>query len=396
MNDPFPRMRILLLASRAPYPVHNGEDLRIFQLARQLAARHEIHLVAYSQGGALPPEIENCFKQVHLLDERTNIDAAERGLRRIFDAFLPGRMFPFDKRVHALIRKLLSEQSFDWIWIPAWKMMPYSHALPGVRVLLDVMDDGVLELLRETRYPKSIKHLIIDLKRLLVTALFERKYFSRAQCCCLVAEPDARVLRRICPAAVTVTIPNGVDSDYFKPLGLPENYPSLVFEGNMSFGPSIDAICYFHAEVFPRVKQEIPETKLWIVGKDPAAVVGDLKADDVMVTGYVDDVRPYLDRASVFVCPMRKGAGIKNKVLQAWAMAKGVVGTPTAVAGLRARNGENILVAEDPRLFAQEIIRLLKNPTLRSMLGQNGRDTVLRHHTWEQQGKLLEERMRDL
>jgi len=370
--------------------LHNGEDLRIFQLAKQLSSRHEIHLIAYEQRGFPSEEIGDCFKEIHLLSGVVAIDETQRGYRRFVDAVLPSRLYGFDFRIDELLKKLIKEQRFDLIWIPAWQMMPYSYDIRGTRVLLDVMDDGVLELLREAKLSKSVKQFLVNLKRLLVTYLFEKKYFSHVDWCSVVTEADALFLRRICSRANVVTIPNGVDCEYFRPLGSREVYPSLVFEGNMSFAPSVDAICHFHSEILPKIKSQIPETKLWIVGKDPAKEVQNLKGVDVTVTGYVQDVRPYLDRASVFVCPMRKGAGIKNKILQAWAMGKPVVSTSIALAGLDAKPGENILVADKSDQFAAEVIRLLKDESLRKAMGALAKRTVCNRYSWRQQAELFE------
>jgi len=378
------------MASRVPYPLHNGEDLRIFHLAKQLSSRHEIHLIAYGQLGLLSEEIGSCFKQVYLLSETIGTHDTQRGYRRLVDAVLPSRMYGLDLRIAELLKKVIGEQCFDLVWIPAWQMMPYSYDIRGVRVLLDVMDDGVLELVREAKLSSSVKQLLVNLKRLLVTYLFEKKYFSRVKWCSVVTEADALFLRRICSRANVVTIPNGVDCEYFRPLGSREVYPSLIFEGNMSFGPSVDAICYFHSEVLPKIKSQIPETKLWIVGKDPAKEIQNLEAKDVTVTGYVEDVRPYLDRASVFVCPMRKGAGIKNKILQAWAMGKPVVCTSIALAGLHANPEENVIVADNSDHFAAQVVRLLKDESLRKAVGERAKRTVRDRYSWRQQAELLE------
>jgi glycosyltransferase involved in cell wall biosynthesis len=173
-------------------------------------------------------------------------------------------------------------------------------------------------------------------------------------------------------------------------MNLGEDYPSLVFEGNMSFGPSVDAIAYFCREVFPIITSRIPEIRLSIVGRDPTEDVRRLQSERVVVTGKVDDVRPYLDRASVFICPMRKGAGIKNKLLQAWSMAKAVVATSVATGGLAAVHEENVLIADDSQSFANEIIRILQSPQMRKTIGINGRHTVVRYYTWERQVQQLE------
>jgi glycosyltransferase involved in cell wall biosynthesis len=146
----------------------------------------------------------------------------------------------------------------------------------------------------------------------------------------------------------------------------------------------------------PRIAERVPEVKLTIVGKDPVPEVRRLAGERVIVTGFVDDVRPYIDRASIFVCPMRKGAGIKNKLLQAWAMAKPVVSTSIALGGLYAKPGENILVADTPAEFSEAVIRLLKNSVLRQALGGAGLKIIRGHYTWDRQGRLLEAALRAL
>jgi polysaccharide biosynthesis protein PslH len=389
-------MRFLLLTSQLPYPVLNGEDLRVWEFAKQLTSKHAVDLVAYRPMHDVPQVLRKCFRNVQLVEPVEPKTDSGGGMKRLLNAFRPSHMYRYDERIEKLVQRLLINEKYDWLWIPAWQMMPYSHGLTRARVLLDVMDDGVLELVREVRCSTSAKQLGVNLKRLLVTYFFERKYFSSVGCCCLVSDADAQVLKRVCPSAKVITVPNGVDSEYFSPKGLLADFPSLIFEGNMSFGPSADAITYFCSAIFPKIQAQVSETRLFVVGRDPTDEVRNLQCDRVQVTGYVDDVRPYLDRASVFVCPMRKGAGIKNKILQAWAMAKPVVATSVATAGLPANHGDNILIADEPAVFAEHVSSLLKNPEERRRLGQRGRETVLRYHAWERQVQLLEDRLTEL
>ena len=158
----------------------------------------------------------------------------------------------------------------------------------------------------------------------------------------------------------------------------------------MGFPPSVDAAVYFCQTIFPLVQRAVPKTKLYLVGKDPAPVIGALQGPNVVVTGYVDDVRPYLSRASVFVCPMRKGAGIKNKILQAWAMGKPVVATPIALGGLKSEVGESVLVASDPKEFAKLVIMLLSDKQQRQSIGKKALDTVRKYHDWAKSTRTLE------
>lgn len=389
-------MKILLLASRVPFPLHNGEDLRVFHFAKYLSRHHELQLLAYDSGLPPAPEVACYFSRIHTVKTPSTNGSNHRLMSRLKYAFSPDHLYFFDPQISRVLSHLLKEDRFDRVWIPAWQMIPYVRDIRDAPVFIDVMDDGVLELARELRVCGSLKEAGLILKKLFVTYRFERRYFCRAALCSLVSVTDAEVLSRVCPGARRVVIPNGVDSEYFKPLGFGEDFPSLVFEGNMSFPPSVDAVLYFCREILPLIWKQKPKAKFCIVGKDPVPEIRSLASDRITVTGYVDDVRPYLDRASVFVCPMRKGAGIKNKILQAWAMAKPVVATSTAVAGLCANKEENILIADEPSPFARQVDRLLSSSQLRRRLGQNGRATVLRYHTWQRQAQLLEDGMRDL
>jgi glycosyltransferase involved in cell wall biosynthesis len=185
-------------------------------------------------------------------------------------------------------------------------------------------------------------------------------------------------------------VQNGVDVDYFKPSATTDRSNTIVFEGNMSFSPNEDAAEHLVRDIFPRVASEFPNSKVVLVGKDPSPRVRALAGPRVEVTGFVRDVRPYLDAAAVFACPMRKGAGIKNKVLQAWAMGKPVVATSKATGGLMAREGENILVRDDPGAFADALIQLIRDPARRAALSAAARDTALSGYTWDRQCRALE------
>ncbi|HRY90479.1 MAG TPA: glycosyltransferase family 4 protein, partial [Rubrivivax sp.] len=166
-------------------------------------------------------------------------------------------------------------------------------------------------------------------------------------------------------------------------------------EGRMDFPPNVDAVLWFVAEVLPLVQRQRPGVKFWAVGNKPAPEVLALAGDAVTVTGWVDDVRPWLDRAALFVAPMRMGAGIKNKVLQAWAMGKAVVATPAAIGGLLAEPGANLEVAEGAEALAERIVQLLQDRERRTALGRAARATIEAHYTWARRAEALAEVMQD-
>ena len=163
----------------------------------------------------------------------------------------------------------------------------------------------------------------------------------------------------------------------------------------MSHLPNVEGMRFFCSKVLPRIRREWPSVKLEIVGRDPTPGVRALEAPSrassgVTVTGFVDDVRPHVRSAAAFVCPLIGGAGLKNKVLQAWALGKAVVATPISLGGLDARDGENVLVAEGPEELAAACLRVLADPELAARLGREGRRTAVTRFSWDQASERLE------
>ena len=159
----------------------------------------------------------------------------------------------------------------------------------------------------------------------------------------------------------------------------------------MNYDPNVDAVQYFYEDIFPSIKSRIPSVKLYIVGTDPKPAVKALARDPaVTVTGYVDDFRPYLDRAQVAVDPLRIGAGLQNKVLEGMAMGLPMVVTSKANEGIRAVDGRDVLVADCPSDFADHVVNLLRNPDRRRRLGQSARQLILDEWTWDKHFEHLE------
>lgn len=299
-------------------------------------------------------------------------------------------MIPISEAIRYHLQRILQERYYDVLWVSGWDLVTSLPRVQKVPWLADIIDDGVLEYWREVLSARTLTRFMRALKRLIMIYLFERRYFSSAARVLLVSEVDAASFQRVCPGASVDILHNGVDAEYFQPLGTLEEPLNIVFEGRIDFPPNTDGLLYFCSKVLPLIRKEIADVRFTIVGKSPPPEILALTNAHIEVTGYVDDVRPYLDRAAVFVCPLRKGAGIKNKVLQAWSMGKAVVATTPSTGGLATREGKNILIRDDPEGFAEAVIMLLANDSARRQLGSRARQTILEHYTWQTQVAQLE------
>lgn len=195
-------------------------------------------------------------------------------------------------------------------------------------------------------------------------------------------------------ADVVRVLPNGVDLDYFSPTDQPRESATLVFSGKMSYHANVTAGLYLVNDVMPLIWAKKPDASVWIVGKDPPAVIRQLanrNPQRVFVTGTVQDIRPYLSRASIAVCPVTYGAGIQNKVLEAMAMATPVVATPQAVSALQTLQDKHVFVGTDAESLANMVIRLLEDQELQRRIGHAGRQYVARFHDWQSITTSLEE-----
>lgn len=179
-------------------------------------------------------------------------------------------------------------------------------------------------------------------------------------------------------------LPNGVDHQYFAPMDVPEDPENIVFSGKMSYYANVAAVKHFYDNIYPLVKSARPKVKFIIAGADPPPNIQKLAEDpSVTVTGYVDDIRPYIARSAVSISPITVGVGIQNKVLEAMSMGKPVVATSKACSAITAVDGKSVLLADQPGDFAARIIELLASPGKRQEIGKNASGYVQENHDWE-------------
>ena len=223
-------------------------------------------------------------------------------------------------------------------------------------------------------------------------ASIERRFLELANHVLTVSDEDRRAFIEFLPEDKVTTVPTGVDVDYFRPAESPHDGHTLVFTGSMDWLPNEDAIIYFSREILPLIRHRVPDVTLYVVGRKPTRKVLELSKTDraVRVTGAVDDIRPYVHKAAVYVVPLRIGGGTRIKIFEAMAMGTAVVSTRIGAEGLPVKHGENILLADEPEDFAERTVALLTQSAERDRLGRAARTFVEQSYSWGSVSDVLE------
>jgi glycosyltransferase involved in cell wall biosynthesis len=238
-----------------------------------------------------------------------------------------------------------------------------------------------LYLLECIKYKSYEKMIAKTLKRWVVCSPIDSKYLT------------ARL-----PGVEVVVIPNAIDTEYFNAQSSVHSQiepHAILLSGLMDKFVNIEAVDFLIKDIYPKIFSRFPDTKVYIVGPDPAAHIKRYASDRVVVTGYVEDIREYLSKAEVIVCPIKTGTGVRNKILQAWAMEKPIVSTSMGIAGLEGTNGRELLVADEAELFADSVCSLFTDKTLRDSLAKNGRVLVEKKYGKKTVDEKLESYIKD-
>jgi sugar transferase (PEP-CTERM/EpsH1 system associated) len=394
-------MKILLISPRPPYPMFGGLELRVYQLFKALAKYHRVSLVCTSLEEVAADslrKLHEVFESVEVfpVTQRPVVPAQRRFLAKRFSDLWSPPVDYFDttgesQEMLPAIQDKLQHSRFDIVHLMGIRMMKYVPDISRYASVCDCVDDYALYCYRTIKHQKAI----IDKARwffdCLTAVSYEKKYAGIFDEITLVSPVDAAVMRRFCPAATVSVVPNGVDSDYFRSNAPTSSEPILIFTGVMDYEPNVTAMNYFCSSIFPKIRKEIPDARLLLVGRDPTPEVRRFEESvpGVTVTGFVNDIREYFDKSLIYIAPIKSGAGIKNKILEAWAMEKPVVATSMSCDGIDVAPGQDVLVADSAVEFAKSVIDLLRDENLRGKMAVNARKKVVDKYSWESQAAKL-------
>ena len=379
-------MKILFLCHRLPYPPKRGGKIRPFNMIRHLGRSHEVTVATLARTSDELAEGRELSRYCHELHVARIPAYAGWGRFAVhgFTGYPATFGYFYSAELARTVSRLLATKSFDAVLVHCSSMGPYVAGHRGCRKIMDYGDadsEKWFEYGRTARWPLSLAFRLEARK----VRRYERWLGTQFDAGSVNAPRERDVLSAYVRAPIHV-IPNGVDLEYFRSSRAANRAyvpHRLIFTGNMSYRPNVDAVRHLVADILPKVRQEIPDVELQIVGMDPTPAVRKL-ADGmrIVVTGRVDDVRPYFDEAAVAVVPLRVARGLQNKVLEAMAMRVPVVASEAAYQGIAARPDRDLLVARDPDAFSRAVVRLLREPATREAYAAAGRACVEENHNW--------------
>lgn len=374
--------RILSVLDSLPYPLIDGYKLREYHLLRNISKRWDISIICFEEPNA-SFEDRNHLKQYFSSLIEIPRDSAEFSLNNI------------SKRMFSRVSQEIKNRNYDLIYVAGLSVLPYLHDYSDIPIIVDLVDDDTIKIYQKFRLEKKIINKLKFFKWWYKSVQFRNRYVPKFRNLILTSHIDADSIKRVCTNSNIYIISNGVDGEYLKSNSSKINgvQPTLCFTGVMSFEPNDDAMLYFCGKILPIIKSEYPDIKLLIIGKDPSnKLLGIAKNDkSIEITGYVNDIRPYLEKAMVYVSPLRMGSGIKNKILEAMAMSKPIVSTSIGCGGVEVEADKNIIIEDQPEKFAKAVIALLKDKEKRQWLGINGRRLIQEQYDWKSRSQNLEE-----
>jgi glycosyltransferase involved in cell wall biosynthesis len=411
--------KILYLSQLLPYPPDAGPKVRSYYTIRHLCEQHNVTLIAFTRPDDQPQSIDHLkefCKAVHTVQiHRSRIrDIGELAISLVNDQSFTIRR-DYVKEMAQKIDQLIQSITFDAIhadqlWMAQYALRARTLCDKGnpLKLVLDE-HNACFQIFQRLASGESnpIKRAILQVEERKL-ADYEAGACAQFDQVVTVTKDDQETLRDLInkaksvvsvsnpPSTKFLTIPICVDTQLVQPITAKPNARDILYIGTMFFGPNVEGVLWFVKEVWPRVIAQIPQATCTIVGKNPPKVVRDLSTLDhrqqatiksglrnpIRITGYISDLKPYLEQAAVFIVPLLSGSGMRVKILDAWRWGLPVVSTGIGAEGLEYQDGVNIMIAKSPDDFARSMIRVILEPVLAQSLRENGRHWVEEHYEW--------------
>ena len=384
-------MRIIILTSRFPFPLDKGDKLRAFHHIKQLSKLNEVHLISISDNKVTTKQIIELEKYCHSV----NVFKLKKWkiLINLFLGLFSNKPFQikyfYQRAIHQKIKKLINKITPDHILCQLIRCVPYVQHEHHYSKTLDYMDAFSKGIERRIKNGGWLKQLLkIESIRLVKYENLAFEYFDHH---CIISENDRSFIFHEKKESIKI-ITNGIDYDFFKPKKIEKKY-DLVFIGNLSYAPNVDAALFIANELLPRLIKTNSQIKILINGANPTNQLLKLKNTNLDILGWTNDIRESYLSAKIFIAPMRIGTGLQNKLLEAMALNIPCITSELANQALKAKDGHQILIGNNPDQYIEHISNLLIDEQLRLNIGDEGRKYIRESFNWETTSKELHKLM---
>lgn len=382
-------MKILVLDEEFPYPTNTGKRTRSFNLYRRLAQWFDIRYIGYGEKGSVAAEaLRLAGIEPIAVPARIPPKFGPAFYLRLLANLLSPLPYIVTSHYSSVYRDIVLDNV--GVFCPNLILCEWTPYVINVRDLASIKSLVSTHNVEADIWQRYYENETNQFRRWYIGKQwrkvnnFERTALEWVDGALAVSELDRNRLLQKHPNLPITVVPNGVDLDYFQPKPQPLQRQHVVFTGSMDWRPNQDAARYFASEILPLLHQDRPELECTFVGRTPPSDIQALaQLPGLCITGTVDDVRPYVERAAVYIVPLRIGGGSRLKILEALAMGRAVVSTTIGAEGLEVIPHRHILLADDPRSFADAILQLLDDPEWCRKLAAEGRCLVENYYGWD-------------
>ena len=387
-------MKILHVMPYCPVPAAFGGALRIYHLLRYLVDRHDVSVISYGTEEDLRrmhERFQGKVRNIHMIPSPWTTR-----FRRLGQLYALGtsrsflQLLAYRRTMQQLVDRVAGDGCFDVVQTEFPMMASFTRSVDAVKILdaHNVEYENFRKMWVNARSPIRKFHYYREYRTMydeeIAACRSHDAVFVTSSC-------DREIFDSDVPEIPKYVIPNGVDCSYFFPSGRQPERNALVFTGMMAYVPNYDGMIHFLDHSFPLIRRHVPDVKIYIVGNRPPLELRRRASGSVIITGYVDDVRPYIERASVYVVPLRMGSGTRLKVLEAMAMKKPIVTTSIGCEGIDVRHGESVFIEDDPHAFAGRVVEILKDPERARVPVERGYELVRLRYEWSAIGNSVGE-----
>ena len=389
-------MKIFVLLPRIPWPLEKGDKLRAYNQIKQLAKNNEIILCALNDDKKVDKQAAFQAMQPYCTSV-TFIDLPKIGiLFNVFRSYLYGLPIQcgyfYSSKAKKKVHQLIEHHKPDMLFGQLLRVAPYLHKVK-IPKTIDYQDVFSMGMKRRAEIAGILTKPFFEMEYNRLRK-YENKVFDEFDVKTIISEPDRENIDHPEKDKILI-VPNGVDHEYYKPQEREKIY-DIVFTGNMGYAPNVNAVEFLAYEIMPKVWEKIPSAKLYIAGAQPDMKVKKAACENIIVSGWIDDMRDAYAQSRIFIAPMRIGTGLQNKLLEAMSMKIPCITTALANGSLHAENGKEILVDNNSSELAADIVFMLQRPDKAAEIAEEGYNFVNRVYDWSAATKIMEDAMKQV